>query len=134
MKNHARTDGLIGDYCDGSFVKNHEYFRRNINALQLVMYFDEVEACDPLASHKGQHKLGQSNGILDLRIPYCMLYAGLFYYIIANLRPELRSTQRCIQLISVVTSPVLNKYGFGEILKPFVKDVNKLCTVSSFVF
>ena len=62
-----------------------------------------------------------------------LLYTGVFYHITANLRPELRSTQRYIQLISVVTSPILNKYGFREILKPFVKDVNKLCTVSNFV-
>ena len=61
MKNHGRTDGLIGDYCDGSFVKSHEYFQRNINVLQLIMYFDAVEACDVLASHKGQYKLGQSS-------------------------------------------------------------------------
>lgn len=70
MKDHSRTDGLIADYCDGSFVKNHPYFQRNPNALQLVMYFDEVEICDALASHKGQHKLGKSSK----HIPHSLLY------------------------------------------------------------
>ena len=56
---------------------------------------------------------------------------GLFYYIIANLRPELRSTYRCIQLISIVMSPVLIKYGFDEVLKPFVRDVNNLGNAST---
>jgi len=49
---------LIGDYCDASFIKNDPYFQDNENALQLVLYFDEVEVCDALASHRGQHKLG----------------------------------------------------------------------------
>lgn len=54
------------------------------------------------------------------------IHLGMFYYTIANLRPELRSTHRCIRLIAVVTSPLLQKYGFGKILKPFISDVNKL--------
>lgn len=35
-----------------------EYFQSNPNALQILLYFDEIEVCDALASHKGQHKLG----------------------------------------------------------------------------
>ena len=58
QKVHTRTDGLIGDYCDGWFLKNDPYFQSNANALQLVLYFDEIEVWDALASHKGQHKLG----------------------------------------------------------------------------
>ena len=50
----------------------------------------------------------------------------MFYYSVANLQPELRSIHRCIRLIIVITSPLLHKYGFGNILKPFIKDVNKL--------
>ena len=57
----------------------------------------------------------------------------MFYYSIANLRPELRSLHRCIRLIAVVTSPLLHTYGFGKVLEPFIKDVNKLCTVSKAV-
>lgn len=40
----------------------------------------------------------------------------MFYYTLVNLRPELLSTHRSIQLIACVESPVLNKYGFGPIL------------------
>lgn len=58
LNDHTRSDGLLGDYCDGSFLKNHLYFQTNPNALQLLLYFDEIEVCDPLASHRGQHKLG----------------------------------------------------------------------------
>lgn len=58
------------------------------------------------------------------------IHSGVFYYTIANLRPELRSTHRCIHLIAVVTAPLLKKYGFDKVLEPFISDVNKLCRVS----
>ena len=51
---------------------------------------------------------------------------GLFYYTIGNLRPELRSTHRAIQLVACVTSPCLKRYGFESILKPFIEDVKTL--------
>ena len=50
----------------------------------------------------------------------------MFYYTIGNIRPELRSTQRMTQLIACVTTPNIDKYGYGAILKPFIDDVNKL--------
>ena len=54
----------------------------------------------------------------------------MFYYTLGNIRPELRSTQRSIQLIACVTSNNLQKYGFEAVLKPFTEDVNTLATVS----
>lgn len=57
------------------------------------------------------------------------LSIGMFYYTIGNLCPELRSTDRSIQLIACVECPTLLKYGFDEVLAPFIKDVNKLCSV-----
>ncbi|XP_065901791.1 uncharacterized protein [Dysidea avara] len=115
VKDNCRTDGLIGDYCYASFIRNDPYFQDNENALQLLLYFDEVEVCDALASHRGEHKL------------------GLFYYTIANLRPELRSTHRSIQLVAVVKSSLLANYGFSEALKPFIDDVTKLYNDGLFV-
>ena len=55
---HSRADNLIGDYCDGIFLKTDPYLQNNPNALQLLLYFDEVEVCHVLASHRGEQKLG----------------------------------------------------------------------------
>ncbi len=62
---------------------------------------------------------------------YIQLYSctGMFYYVVGNMRPELRSTQRATQLIACVTTPILDKYGFRPILEPFIQDVNTLCKV-----
>ncbi len=56
--NHQRTDGLYGDVCDAQLVREHPLFEEDPNALQLLIYFDEVEVVNPLGSHRGVHKLG----------------------------------------------------------------------------
>ena len=57
------------------------------------------------------------------------LFLGMFYYMLGNLRPELRSSHQSIQLIACVTSQNLQKYGFAAVLAPFVRDVNMLASV-----
>ena len=63
----------------------------------------------------------------------CFSDAGMFYYTLGNLRPELRSTHSAIQLISCVTAPILKKYGFRQILKPFIEDVKVLHDVRLYI-
>ena len=63
-------------------------------------------------------------------VNYCFpSIAALFYYVIGNIRPKLRSSLRVIQLIACVTYPNLWKYGFQKILQPFIDDVNILAKV-----
>ena len=45
-----------------------------------------------------------------------LFFTGLFYYMLGNLRPELRSTYKTTQLIACVSSNNIKKYGFGPIL------------------
>ena len=53
-----RTDGLLGDVCDGILFKTHPLFGEDPLALQLLIYFDEVEVVNPIGAHRGVHKLG----------------------------------------------------------------------------
>ena len=58
-----RSDGLLGDYCDGSLFKEHQLFSMSdpsnkLLTLQFILYYDDVEVTDPLSSGKGKHKLG----------------------------------------------------------------------------
>ena len=61
-------------------------------------------------------------------------FLGLFYYTITNLQPAQRSTHRCIQLVAAIISPLIKKYGFDAVLKPFIDDVKQLYVVSSKVW
>jgi len=47
---HIRNDGLLSDYCDGDIFRRHPLFSRDPKALQLILYFDEFQVCNPLGS------------------------------------------------------------------------------------
>lgn len=53
-------------------------------------------------------------------------FVALFYYTLGNIQPKLRSTLKTIQLICVVTYPLLKEYGFECVLQPFINDMNQL--------
>ena len=48
----------IGDYCDGSQYRNHPLFISEPNALQVMLYYDELEVTNPLGTKTKVHKLG----------------------------------------------------------------------------
>ena len=58
MRGHTRSNGLLEDYCDGTQFKQHPLFFNQPKSLQIMLYFDEVEVCNPLGSKVKTHKLG----------------------------------------------------------------------------
>lgn len=58
MKCHARDDGYLQDFCDATLFQTHELFSAHPGSIQLIIYFDEVEICNPLGARRGVHKLG----------------------------------------------------------------------------
>ena len=55
---HARDDDFLSDVCDTDYFKDHPLFGVDPYALQLLLYFDELEVCNPLGSRANKHKLG----------------------------------------------------------------------------
>ena len=84
MKSHLRSDNLIGDYCDAELCKSIPLFNGtdSDNSLQIIMYFDELESCNPLGGQAGIHKLGNF---------YCInihtMFRGIFTSAFNPLRP-----------------------------------------------
>ena len=72
------------------------------------------------------HRLSLSSSSITACLSFC---TGMFYYILGNIQPKLRSSLKCIQLIACVSVPDLKKYGFDMILRPFISDANKLYEV-----
>lgn len=54
----SNSDGKLCDFCDGSFFKEREFFRLHPTALQVSLYYDDLEICYPLGSNVKKHKLG----------------------------------------------------------------------------
>ena len=59
IKSHSQLDNIIGDYCDAELYKSIPLFNDlNIeHLLQIIMYYDDVETCNPLGGQAGIHKL-----------------------------------------------------------------------------
>lgn len=51
------------------------------------------------------------------------IHVGFFYYTLGNFRPELRPSLKSIQLVCIVKSTFIDKYGINTILEPFMKDI-----------
>ena len=43
MTDHATPNGLLHDICDGQYYKDHSFFRAHSNALQVMLYYDDVK-------------------------------------------------------------------------------------------
>ena len=60
-------NGFIRDICDGHLYKTHPLFSRDAKALQLMLYYDELEIANPLGSKTGKHKLGKPQTMIVLK-------------------------------------------------------------------
>ena len=59
MDTHRQTPTTImNDYCDGEIYQTHPLFSTDPVALQLILYYDELELCNPLGSRRKKHKIG----------------------------------------------------------------------------
>ena len=58
LRGHQRRDKLIGDFCDSVSYSEHPLFSRDHQALQIMLYYDDLEICNPLGSKAKIHKLG----------------------------------------------------------------------------
>ena len=53
----VRRSGVLDDVCDGELYQSHPLFSVNPLALQIIMFYDELELCNPLGTHFKKHKL-----------------------------------------------------------------------------
>ena len=57
FKSHQLESGKIGDYCDGEQFKTHPLFSGDPDALQICIFYDDLEICNALGSKAKIHKL-----------------------------------------------------------------------------
>ena len=105
--------GYFYDFFDGSVVTNHHLSGGDLG---LIIYFDEIELCNPLGSKTGRHKM------------------SMFYYSVLNIDVKFRSKLEAIRLLAVVESHVMKKYGIDKILEPFVNDMIRMSNGVDFTF
>ena len=110
-----KSEGFLYDICDGHCFKDNPIFQEHPDALQLILYHDEVEICNPLGSHVSKHKI------------------DLYYYTLGNINPKYRSKLCAIRLLAIVKAKDVTKYGQNQILTPIVNDIKKLADGHDFI-
>lgn len=104
------TNGIFADLTDGQKHRASNFFQQN-NILQIILYQDAFEVCNPLGSSRIKHKV-----------------VGI-YMVLGNLPPWQRSKTDQIQLVSLCYEKDIKYYGWSIILKNIIDDLKVLETV-----
>lgn len=104
----SSSDGFLRGFRDGESFKKSPFFQKYPQALRIQLYYDDILVNNPLGSKTSAHKL------------------GAFYFTIQNLPPHLQSFMGGVQVLGLCYTADVTKYGFKEILSPFLDDLNKL--------
>ena len=127
-------DGVMRDISDGNFVRQHPVFSQQSDALQFLLYYDDIEVCNPLGAKAGKHKLGNNFDYVNNYDFKYELYThsciGVFYYLLGNIRPAFRSSLQAMQLVTIARASDIHNYGCDSLLQPFVEKTNLLARVS----
>ena len=91
-----------------------------------MLYYDELEVCNPLGTKTKRHKLGYFILNHFMTQYWVVLGVGIFYYILGNLSPMLRSRLKSIQLFCIGKVSVIVKYGVDAILEPFLLEIKQM--------
>ena len=126
MEGHHRNDNLIEDFCDAQAYKAHHLFSNDPTSLQIMLYYDDLEICNPIGSHSTKHKIGKYDYYV---ITIGMCFSGIFYYLLGNISSQYRSCLKFIQLLAIVKHSYLKSYGINKILEPFMNDIRALESV-----
>lgn len=101
---------IFADISDGDCYKNSEFYRNNPTALQIILYQDSFEVCNPLGSSRKVHKV-----------------VGV-YFTLGNIPPYCRSKVDQIQLVAVCSESSVKTFGFHKIFEVILRDVKLLET------
>lgn len=105
---HYSESSMMKDVCDGAYMRTHPLFRKDPNALAIILNHDDMEVANPLGSHVKKNKL------------------AMFYFSLVNIPPQFRSKLATIQLVAIARSRDLKKHGVDKLLENFVSTLNEL--------
>lgn len=109
MNSHETCqEGVLSNFCDGNFCRQNALFSSKTKSLQICLYNDDFEVCNPIGTFRKKQKL---NGM---------------YFVIGNINPKLRSKLHVIQLVWLCKTDHVKKYGFPTLCEELLKDLLKL--------
>jgi hypothetical protein len=104
--NHGSPFPAFSSYRDGTFYKNHPFFSTTTAKLELILFSDDYNICDPLGPAKTKYK---TNGV---------------YYKVGNL--DWVSEANPIKLIQLCFTKDIVKFGYNCVFRRLVDDLKIL--------
>lgn len=104
---HRTNTSILSDYYDGEVYKRNPFFQVD-KRIELFLYQDAFEICNPLSSSKGKHKL------------------IAFYYTLGNMFPHYRTQTDNIFLALLCKEIDVKYFGFKLVLEPFIRDLKDI--------
>lgn len=102
-----REDGVLSDFYDGEYCKQHPLFSREVS-VPLLLYNDDCETVNPLGSKVAVHKL------------------GFIYLVIKSLPPVFLSKLSSHFLVAVYKVDDAKTYGIDSVLRPVIEELKDL--------
>ena len=97
-------------FRDGSKCKENLLFSSDSNTIQVNLFYDDFEPCNPIGHYSNINKL------------------GAIYFTIGNLPRHVNSLMKNIHLLALFYTQDIKKFGFSKILDPIISDFKKLET------
>lgn len=88
------------------FIKKNILFNQVRKNIEIILFQDAFEICNPLGSSKKKHKL-----------------IGV-YIMLGNIPHQYRSCIRNIQLVMLCIESHIKNFSFEVILQPLIRDLN----------
>ena len=107
---HFSHDDIMRDFCDGTYIRNSPYFQAHPEALQIILFYDDAEFCNPIGHRTKKHSM------------------GMFYWTLGNFPPSRRSCYSSIFLLAVAKTKHLKKWGLHNLLSSFIITLQRLDT------
>lgn len=101
---------MMYDIDDGEIVKSNEIMKNYPNVIQIIIFQDAFEICNPLGASKTKFKM------------------IAVYVVFLNLPPYLRTKKGNIQLVLLCLESTLKKVGWEKVLEKFINDLKVLET------
>lgn len=102
------TDGYLKDFNDGNIYQKSQFFNTSDEKLQIILYQDAFNVCNPLGQYKNTKKM-----------------VGV-YFSVGNIPSHDRSVINNIQLVLVCREKDVKYFTFQKILLPLVNDLRIL--------
>ena len=105
---NGKKPGVITDFSDGELFKENKLYMEKPKSLQINLYHDDFQNNNALGN---KAKKGKLSG---------------FYFVLGNLKHEHRSRLKDIHLLTMTKATHIDKYGYGRVLAPLLKDLKSL--------